>query len=149
MSEPLIAATVTDRPGKINLSEDELKVKLEPEEFSVTREAATELPWTGKLLANEDSGKYTCICCGTELFSSSAKFDSGTGWPSFFKALPDRDVADLYAVGTRPDTSKGKIRTEVLCGKCDSHLGHVYTDGPQPTGIRYCINSVSLKFNPE
>ncbi|BFZ08316.1 hypothetical protein BsWGS_11356 [Bradybaena similaris] len=138
----------TERPGKVRLDEEELKTKLSPEEFTVTREHGTEKPWTGALLDNKEKGTYTCICCGADLFDSSTKFDSGTGWPSFYDVLSDKDAADLAAVDTKPDTSKGRIRTEVLCGKCDAHLGHVYTDGPQPTGLRYCINSVCLKFQP-
>src|SRR6266404_1269356 len=119
------------------INEEELKKKLTPEEYSVLREKGTEAPFSGKLLHDERSGMYTCKVCGSNLFSSDAKFDSGTGWPSFDKALPG--AVELIA-----DNSAGMHRTEVVCTKCKSHLGHLFEDGPTDTGKRYCLNSVCL-----
>lgn len=141
--------TAEERPNKVNLTDAEWKQKLSPEVYSVCRNHGTERAWTGDLLDNKQKGVYTCGCCGVELFSSSAKFDSGSGWPSFYDVLKDKDVSKLPAVDIKQDNSYGMKRTEVLCGKCSGHLGHVFNDGPQPTGLRYCINSVSLKFKAE
>ena len=113
---------------------------LSEEQLYVTQEKGTEAPFTGDLLHNKESGTYQCVCCNVDLFSSTAKFDSGTGWPSFY------DVMSSGAVKVKVDRSHGMLREEVLCGKCDAHLGHVFSDGPQPTGLRYCINSLSLDF---
>ena len=113
---------------------------LSAEQLHVTQEKGTEAPFTGDLLHNKESGTYQCVCCNADLFSSTAKFDSGTGWPSFY------DVMSSGAVKVKVDNSHGMLREEVLCGKCDAHLGHVFSDGPQPTGLRYCINSLSLDF---
>ena len=113
---------------------------LSAEQLHVTQEKGTEAPFTGDLLHNKESGTYRCVCCNADLFSSTAKFDSGTGWPSFY------DVMSSGAVKVKVDRSHGMLREEVLCGKCDAHLGHVFSDGPQPTGLRYCINSLSLDF---
>ena len=113
---------------------------LSAEQLHVTQEKGTEAPFTGDLLHNKESGTYQCVCCNAYLFSSIAKFDSGTGWPSFY------DVMSSGAVKVKVDRSHGMLREEVLCGKCDAHLGHVFSDGPQPTGLRYCINSLSLDF---
>lgn len=113
---------------------------LSAEQLHVTQEKGTEAPFTGDLLHNKESGAYQCVCCNADLFSSTAKFDSGTGWPSFY------DVMSSGAVKVKVDRSHGMLREEVLCGKCDAHLGHVFSDGPQPTGLRYCINSLSLDF---
>ena len=113
---------------------------LSAEQLHVTQEKGTEAPFTGDLLDNKESGTYQCVCCNADLFSSTAKFDSGTGWPSFY------DVMSSGAVKVKVDRSHGMLREEVLCGKCDAHLGHVFSDGPQPTGLRYCINSLSLDF---
>ncbi|MBI1857517.1 MAG: peptide-methionine (R)-S-oxide reductase MsrB [Candidatus Melainabacteria bacterium] len=128
---------------KVQKLEDEWKKSLSPEEYEVTRKKGTEAPFTGKYFNAKDKGTYVCICCGNELFSSDTKFDSGTGWPSFFAPV-SKDKIELHE-----DKSIGMLRTEVICSKCDAHLGHVFSDGPNPTGLRYCINSVSLKLKKE
>ncbi|CAG5129312.1 unnamed protein product, partial [Candidula unifasciata] len=143
------SSTHSDRPGKIKLSEEEWKKKLTPTEYRVTRKHGTEPAWTGSLLENKEKGLYMCTCCGAELFSSGTKFDSGSGWPSFSDVLRDKDAVDMPAIDTVRDTSQGMVRTEVRCGKCDAHLGHVFNDGPGSAGLRYCINSVCLKFKPQ
>jgi peptide-methionine (R)-S-oxide reductase len=125
------------------LTDEELKKKLTPEQFHILREKGTETPFTGELLHNKESGTYVCPVCGTELFSSDTKFDSGTGWPSFY------DVINKGNVKLTED-GDGSRRVEVLCAVCGSHLGHVFKDAPdQPTGTRFCINSASLKFMPK
>ncbi len=118
-------------------NEDEWKKKLTPEQYKVLRERGTEMPFSGKLLHEKKDGMYACAACGQALFSSDAKFDSGTGWPSFDQALPG-------AVKNIPDNSHGSSRTEIVCSRCGSHLGHVFDDGPTDTGKRYCLNSVCL-----
>jgi len=131
---------MTDRVVK---TDEQWRDELTPEQFEVTRRKGTEEPFTGKYHATKTKGIYTCVCCGNELFSSETKFDSGTGWPSYWAPVAEENVA------TEPDHSLGRERTEVLCSRCDAHLGHVFRDGPQPTGLRYCINSTALDLVEE
>jgi peptide-methionine (R)-S-oxide reductase len=128
---------------KVDLSDAEWRSRLTPEQYAVLREKGTEPAWSGELLHVDGSGMFTCAGCGAELFSSDTKFDSGSGWPSFYQAVADGTIEEHV------DKSFGMRRTEITCARCGGHLGHVFPDGPAPTGQRYCVNSLSLDYKPE
>jgi peptide-methionine (R)-S-oxide reductase len=127
----------------VEKTDEEWRSELSPDRYAVLREAGTERAWTGKLLQNKADGTYVCAGCGAKLFSSDAKFESGSGWPSFFRPEDEENIE------RHTDASHGVVRTEVVCKRCGGHLGHVFDDGPNPTGLRYCINSLSLDFEPQ
>ena len=138
-------AKPVDKDGKVlnfevQKSDAEWRAQLSPEQYRVTRKKGTERPFTGEYYDIKGDGVYRCVCCGQELFDSQNKYNSGSGWPSFWTPISQEALAELV------DTSAGMLRTEVICSRCGAHMGHVFTDGPEPTGLRYCINSVSLKF---
>ena len=128
---------------KVMKSDEEWRKELTEEQFIVCRQKGTEAPFSGDYWDCHEDGVYRCVCCGAALFDSADKFDSGSGWPSYRQPVSEEQVA------TQADTSHGMVRTEVICRACGAHLGHVFDDGPQPTGLRYCINSVSLKLDPK
>lgn len=128
---------------RIEKTDEEWRQQLTPKQFQVARQAGTEPPFTGKYHDSKDPGVFHCVCCDTPLFNSGEKFDSGTGWPSFWQPVSDD------AVATKVDRAHGMVRNEVVCARCDAHLGHVFPDGPPPTGLRYCMNSASLDLKPE
>src|SRR6476660_1909333 len=137
------ADVIDSAPRKITKSDEEWKRILSADQYYITRQAGTEAPYSSPLLNVHESGTFECVCCDLPLFSSKSKFESGTGWPSFWAPIDKRNILE------RTDHTLAETRTEVLCARCDAHLGHVFDDGPMPTGLRYCMNAVALKFTRE
>lgn len=140
MSNPSDNTEYCGMHDKVQKTDAQWRAELTPDQYRITREQGTEPAFTGTYWDTKKIGTYTCRCCGHPLYSSDTKFDSGTGWPSFYKAIADT------AVGTETDASHGMVRTEIHCNRCDAHLGHVFEDGPAPTGQRHCVNSTSLQL---